>query len=143
MTQKELRKKYMQIIRTEVYPYNKGMQKYSEKRCGYIVELSDGKIIRLYKPRKNVPADFSDIIHQIFILKECLEGHSECKTIVEYYEPSDNCDLVREFVFPAGKEPEWMKEKAARGQDRNSEDIQRIIDGYKYLLMRYKVGGKK
>jgi len=28
-------------------------------------------------------------------------------------------------------------------QERNSEDIQRIIDGYKYLLMKYKVGGKK
>lgn len=77
MTQKELRKKYMQIIKTEVYPCSREMQKFSKRRCGYIVE------------------------------------------------------------------PEWMKEKAARGQERNSEDIQRMIDGYKYLLMKCKVGGKK
>lgn len=56
--------------------------------------------------------------------------------------PSDDCDLVSEVTY-SGVEPEWMKEKAARGQERNSEDIQRIIDGYKYLLMKYKVGGKK
>lgn len=106
MTQKELRKKYMQIIKTEVYPCSREMQEFSKRRCGYIVELTDGKIIRLYKPRKHV------------------------------------CDLVQEVTY-SGVEPEWMKEKAARGQERNSEDIQRIIDGYKHLLMKYKVGGKK
>lgn len=60
----------------------------------------------------------------------------------EYFMPPDDCDLVSEVTY-SGVEPEWMKEKAARGQERNGEDIQRIIDGYKYLLMKYKVGGKK
>lgn len=50
MTQKELRKKYMQIIKTEAYPHDAKMQKYCKERCGYIVELTDGKFIRLYKP---------------------------------------------------------------------------------------------
>ena len=142
MTQKELRKKYMQIIKTEVYPYNKEMQKYSKKRCGYIVELSDGKIIRLYKPHTYNQYDFEEIISKINKLTLCLEGFYRCKTFVQYFEPSDDCDLVQEVTF-SGVEPEWMKEKAARGQERGSEDVQRIIDGYKYLLMRYKVGGKK
>ena len=61
MTQKELRKKYMQIIKTEVYPCSREMQEFSKRRCGYIVELTDGKIIRLYKPRKHVPYDFTEI----------------------------------------------------------------------------------
>ena len=42
MTQKELEQKYMQIIKTQVYPHNKEMQEYSRKKCGYIVELSYG-----------------------------------------------------------------------------------------------------
>lgn len=140
MTQKELRKKYMQIIKAEVYPYNKEMQKYSKKRCSYIVELSDGKIIRLYKPYDQY--DFEEIISKITRLTLCLDGFYKCKTFVQYYASPDDCDLVREVTY-SGVEPEWMKEKAARGQERSSEDIQRIIDGYKYLLMKYKVGGKK
>lgn len=60
----------------------------------------------------------------------------------QYFASQDDCDLVQEVTY-SGVESEWMKEEAARGQDRNSEDILRIIDGYKYLLMKYKVGGKK
>lgn len=120
MTQKELRKKYMQIVKTEVYPCSREMQEFSKRRCGYIVEIMD-KITRLTL---------------------CLEGFYGCKTFVQYFASSDDCDLVQEVTY-SGVEPEWMKEKAARGQERNSEDIQRIIDGYKYLLMKYKVGGKK
>ena len=142
MTQKELRKKYMQIIKTEAYPHDAKMQKYCKERCGYIVELTDGKFIRLYKPRKHVPYDFAEIIDKITRLTLCLEGFFGCKTFVQYSASSDDCDLVQEVTY-SGVESEWMKEEAARGQERNSEDIQRIIDGYKYLLMKYKVGGKK
>lgn len=142
MTQKELKKKYMQIIKTEAYPHDAKMQEYCKKRCGYIVELTDGKIIRLYKPRKHVPYDFTEIMDKITRLTLCLEGYCRCKTFVQYFMPPDDCDLVSEVTY-SGVEPEWMKEKAARGQERNGEDIQRIIDGYKYLLMKYKVGGKK
>lgn len=142
MTQKELRKKYMQIIKTEAYPHDAKMQEYCKKRCCYIVELTDGKIIRLYKPRKHVPYDFIEIMDKITRLTLCLEGFCGCKTFVQYSASSDDCDLVQEVTY-SGVESEWMKEEAARGQDRNSEDIQRIIDGYKYVLMKYKVGGKK
>ena len=142
MTQKEMRKKSMQIVKTEVYPCSREMQEFSKRRCGYIVELTDGKIIRLYKPRKHVPYDFTEIMDKITRLTLCLEGFCRCKTFVQYFTSSDDCDLVQEVTY-SGVEPEWMKEKAARGQERNSEDIQRIIDGYKYLLMKYKVGGKK
>lgn len=143
MTQKELRKKYMQIIKTEAYPHNAEIQEYCKKRCGYIVELTDGKIIRLCKPRKNIPVDFSDIIDRIVSLNNCLEGRKICKTIVEYDTSPDDCDLVYDLIFTVEETPKWLDDKAARMQDRNSEDIQRIIDGYKYLLMKYKVGGKK
>lgn len=71
MTQKELRKKYMQIIKTEAYPHDAKMQKYCKERCGYIVELTDGKFIRLYKPRKHVPYDFAEIIDKIRVQDIC------------------------------------------------------------------------
>lgn len=99
MTQKELRKKYMQIIKTEVYPCSREMQEFSKRRCGYIVELTDGKIIRLYKPRKHVPYDFTEIVDKITRLTLCLEGFCRCKTFVQYFASSNDCDLVQEVTY--------------------------------------------
>ena len=48
--QKELKEKYMQIICAEVWK-DKDMQEYARKECEYIVELSNGNIVCLEKPR--------------------------------------------------------------------------------------------
>lgn len=144
MTQKELEQKYMQIIKTQVYPHNEEMQEYSRKKCGYIIELSDGKIIGLDKPRENVPEDLDEIIDRISRLKGCLDGIYKCKTFVEYYDSPDNCDLVKEVIFSADcGELKWMKEKESRGQNRSADDIKKIIYGCRYLTMEYAATYKK
>lgn len=50
-TQKELKEKYMKIIKTEVWQDSERMQEYARKQCDYVVELSNGKIIDIEKPR--------------------------------------------------------------------------------------------
>ena len=49
--QKELKEKYMNIIKTEVWQNNEHMQEYARKECEYVVELSNGNIIDIEKPR--------------------------------------------------------------------------------------------
>lgn len=50
-TQKELKEKYMNIIKTEVWQDSERMQEYARKECEYVVELSNGNIIDIEKPR--------------------------------------------------------------------------------------------
>lgn len=49
--QKELKEKYMNIIKTEVWQNDEHMQEYARKECEYVVELSNGNIIDIDKPR--------------------------------------------------------------------------------------------
>lgn len=49
--QKELKEKYMNIIKTEVWKDDAKMQEYARKDCEYVVELSNGNIIAISKPR--------------------------------------------------------------------------------------------
>lgn len=49
-TQKELKEKYMDIIKKEVWSDGR-MQEYARKQCAYVVELSNGNIIDIDKPR--------------------------------------------------------------------------------------------
>ena len=39
MNQKELKEKYMSIIKTEVWQNDEHMQEYERKECEYVVEL--------------------------------------------------------------------------------------------------------
>ena len=54
--QKELKEKYMDIIRKEVWPGSEHMQDYARKNCEYVVELSNGNLIEIEKPR--IKTDF-------------------------------------------------------------------------------------
>lgn len=49
-TQKELKEKYMEIIKTEVWQDTR-MQEFARKECDHVVELSNGNIISIDKPR--------------------------------------------------------------------------------------------
>ena len=51
MNQKELKEKYMNIIKAEVWQNDEHMQEYARKECEYVVELSNGNIIDIDKPR--------------------------------------------------------------------------------------------
>lgn len=50
MTQKQLKEKYMDVIKKEVWS-DEDMQEYARKECAYVVELSNGNIIAIDKPR--------------------------------------------------------------------------------------------
>lgn len=50
-TQKELKENYMDIIKKEVWENDERMQEYARKQCEYVVELSNGNIIDIDKPR--------------------------------------------------------------------------------------------
>lgn len=54
--QKELKEKYMDIIRKEVWIGSEHMQEYARKNCEYVVELSNGNLIEIEKPR--IKTDF-------------------------------------------------------------------------------------
>lgn len=49
--QKELKNKYMEVIRKEVWEDDEHMQEFARKECVYVVELSNGNIISLKKPK--------------------------------------------------------------------------------------------
>ena len=51
MNQKELKEKYMNIIKAEVWQNDEHMQEYARKECEYVIELSNGNIIDIDKPR--------------------------------------------------------------------------------------------
>lgn len=51
MTQKELKEMYMDIIKNEVWQDDEHMQEFARKQCDYVVELSNGNIIDIDKPR--------------------------------------------------------------------------------------------
>lgn len=55
-TQKELKDLYMEIIKAEVWPKSPKMQEFARKQVGYIIELSNGKIICVDKP--SIKKDF-------------------------------------------------------------------------------------
>lgn len=56
MDQKQLKEKYMDIIRAEVWPGSESMQKYAEKETTYITELANGDIYAYKKP--SIKKDF-------------------------------------------------------------------------------------
>lgn len=51
MEQKALKEKYMDIIVHEVWPNSPDMQAYARRKVGYIVELDNGDIYEIEKPR--------------------------------------------------------------------------------------------
>lgn len=50
MNQKELKEKYMEVIKKEVWS-DERMQEFARKKCAYVVQLANGNIISLDKPR--------------------------------------------------------------------------------------------
>lgn len=48
--QKKLKEKYLDIICKEVWKNSERMQKYANKKCEYVIELSNGTIIDIDKP---------------------------------------------------------------------------------------------
>lgn len=50
-TQKELKEMYIEIIKNEVWQDCEKMQNFAKKECEYIVELSNGNIICIGKPK--------------------------------------------------------------------------------------------
>lgn len=98
MTQKELKEKYMEIIKTEVWINNPKMQEFARKNIGYIVELSNGKIICLEKPQ--IEKDFC-FGYGLYGLSddEGMERASKlvdkAETDMKYFKDANLCEINR------------------------------------------------
>lgn len=87
-TQKELKEKYMNIIKTEVWQDDFRMQEYSRKECEYVVELSNGNIISLDKPRIQKDFCFGMGMYASYTDEELEEAEAladKARTDVQYF----------------------------------------------------------
>lgn len=99
-TQKELKEKYMNIIKTEVWQDSERMQEYARKQCDYVVELSNGKIIDIEKPRIKKDFCFGMGMYATYTQEEfeAAEDLAEnARTNVEYF-INENMKQINEKI---------------------------------------------
>ena len=166
MTQKELKLKYMNIIRTEVWK-SEHMQKYAERECAYIIQLSNGKIICLDKPKIQKDFCFGMGMYGIcteedqdraesmaakarndkeyFIsenLKEInarIEDLRESKNVyvhAQYFGQKDDSDLVTYYCAKSPFDLDMVPNKTKLIKIDNA-DIQAIIDGLEVVKKQF------
>ena len=136
MTEKELRAKFEQIIRNEVYPNNEDMQDFVINLNEYLIELSDERIVGIEKPM--CLGDVYYFEEVVETLRKCLKGTRKCKAFVTYRDTLDNCKLVTVVCYKAGSEPKWLKEDTQRASKLWKRDIKHIIAGYQAMIKQYK-----
>ncbi len=86
--QKELKEKYMEVIRKEVWIDSEHMQEFARKECAYVVELSNGNIISLEKPKIQKDFCFGMGMYATYTQEEFerAEGLAEkARTSVNYF----------------------------------------------------------
>ena len=124
MTQKEIKAKYMEIICAEVWPSSKRMQEYASKEFYYGVELDNGDIYVIDKPRIKKDFCFGYGMNGV-----SLEGDDECAS-----EMARHARTSEEYFI-----------------DRNLDEINSKLDalldprkmGYKYLAYYGQQSGSK
>lgn len=86
--QKELKEAYMKVIREEVWIDDRHMQEFARKECAYVVELSNGNIISLEKPKIQKDFCFGMGMYATYTQEEFerAEGLAEkARTSVNYF----------------------------------------------------------
>ncbi len=136
MTQKELRKKYMQIIKAEVYPHNEEMIEYCISTCAYIVALSDERIAVVTHEMKwaGEISFFKGLVER---LQDCLEGKRKAVAMVQYITSPADSKLVREVIYIPGERPDWIRAENKRISKLTKEDIKALIAGYQTVIDKY------
>lgn len=140
--QKELKEKYMDIIREEVWPGSEHMQEYARKNCAYVVELTNGNLIEIEKPRIQTSFCFGMGMYGTYT-DEDFERAESCaetaRTNEEYFvlenlkQITDKIDDLKEGL--AGKH-ECYTFTAYNGQPETSQlkgyNVVRIADNPEY-----------
>ena len=146
-TQKELKEKYMDIIKKEVWESNEHMQKYAMKECAYVVELSNGNIISLDKPRIEKNFCFGMGMYATYTdeeFKAAEEMAEKARTDVNYF-ISENMKQIREKIDCLNEALENKREVytcvSYTGQPDDSELVAyscvRICDNPEYAPYRW------
>ncbi len=137
-TQKELKDLYMEIVKAEVWAKSPKMQEFERKQVGYIIELSNGKIICLDKPSIEKDFCFGYGIYGITTDEEMKAASAACRRAeedVHYFKEKNlqNIDTeIRQIQEALASDfyEVWVK-PAYLGQPDDSKLVRyRILDDY-------------
>lgn len=118
-TQKELKDLYMEIVKAEVWPKSPKMQEFARKQVGYIIELSNGKIICVDKP--SIKKDF-------------------CFGYGMYLRSTDEEeDIAFSMAQKAETDPSYFLEQNLRNLNLRIEQLRNVVDWQKevYIYVNY------
>ena len=160
-TQKELKQMYSDILASEVWPKSPDMVDYCVKETAYIVELTNGDIIDIEKPRIETRFCFgySDSRYDTEDYDRANNMAAYAKKSEEYFIEENLKDINQtigqmEGTIPNSytfrtrvkycNSPEDSKikclvfegrwgERGAEFPELSAEDLQRVIDGYKIV----------
>lgn len=136
MTQYNLNRKYLDILKEEVYPDHEEMVDYCISVCACIVELSAGRIsvINHDKGWLGETAFFREVIEH---LQDCLEGKRKAVARVLYITSPADSKLVREVTYIPNEKPDWIRAENERVSKLAKEDIKALIAGYQTVIDKY------
>lgn len=145
--QKELKEKYMDIIKTEVWKNNEKMQEFARKESAYIVELSNGNIISIDKPRIQTSFCFGMGMYATYTQEEfeAAEGLVEKARTETSYFMNENMKQITEKIVALEKAKNGKRECytfiAYSGQPETSDLMGyctvNIFDNPKYAAYRW------
>ena len=159
MNQKELKKRYADILTHEVWKNSAHMVDYCVKKAGYIVELTNGDIVIIDKPsiQKDFCFGYSDSRYDTEDYDRANAMARHAQTSEDYFLSENLRDIERQINLLTGKEKSgfdfylripyygqpddsqlkgittyyWYDEESAKYPKLCGEDRQRVIDGYK------------
>ena len=158
MTQKELKKMYADILTSEVWHDDQHMVDFCVKEAAYIVELTNGDIVVIEKPRikKDFCFGYSDSRYDTEDMDRAYDMAHHASTSEDYFISENLADIDEKIAYLERKElssldfylctnyyrqPENSKLKSLnayywhderkKGTVLDGEDRDRVIEGYK------------
>lgn len=157
--QKELKQRYAEILAAEVWSNDQSMVDFCVKEAAYIVELENGDILPIKKPRieKDFCFGYSDSRYDTEDYDRANEMAAHAKSGVSYFIEQNMKDINHAIAILEGAEHSswdyyvcipysgqpkdsklkslcgyyWHQDKAQNGKKLEGADRQRVLDGYK------------
>lgn len=155
-TQKELKQKYADILAADVWHDDKEMIDFCLKEVGYIVELVNGDIIVIKKPKikKDFCFGYSDSRYDTDDYDRANAAAAHAASSTDYFIEQNLRDISEEIAgleegrwnyrirIPYSGQPAdsqlkgiqrsyWCNEEAEQFPKLEGENLKRVIDGYK------------
>lgn len=159
MTQKELKTAYAEILSSEVWKGDQKMVDFCVKEAAYIVELTNGDIVVIQKPRikKNFCFGYSDSRYDTEDFDRANAAASHAKTSTDYFLSENLADIDKTIDILESKEwnildyhicipyytqPEnsklkslhayyWHDEHGQKSPRLEGADRERVLEGYR------------